>query len=87
LPACRAGLLYQLEFAGEYDNRIKKYKSWQETTHAVLPDDNKLYDQRINYTHENPVGTQIVFHAEDYLWSSARDYSGEKGYVNILPVK
>jgi REP element-mobilizing transposase RayT len=83
----RDWLLYRFEFAGKYDNRIKKYKFWQETNHAVLLDNNTLYDQRINYTHENPVRAQIVFHAEDYLWSSAIDYSGEKGYVNIVMVK
>jgi len=46
-----------------------------------------LIDWRINYTHENPVRAQIVFLAEDYLWRSARDYSGEKGYVDVVIVK
>lgn len=72
IPESRSDwLLYRFEFAGKYDNRIKKHKFWQETNHAVLLDNNILYDQRINYTHDNPVRAQIVFHAEDYLWSSA----------------
>ncbi len=58
----REWLLYRFEFAGKYDNRIKKYKFWQETNHAVLLDNNEMIDQRINYTHENPVRALIVAH-------------------------
>ena len=76
-------MLYRFEYAGKFDNRIKKYKLWQEPNHAVLLDTNEMIDQRINYTHENPVEALIVFNAEDYLFSSAHDFAGEKGYVNI----
>ncbi|WP_372931701.1 REP-associated tyrosine transposase [Mariniphaga sediminis] len=79
----REWLLYRFEFAGKYDNRIKKYKFWQETNHAVLLDNFEKIDQRINYIHENPVRALIVAHAHEYLFSSAVDYAGEKGYVNV----
>lgn len=46
-------LLYRFEFAGKFDNRIKKYKFWQETNHAILLDNNTMLEQRINYTHES----------------------------------
>ena len=76
-------MLYRFEFAGKFDNRIKNYKFWQETNHAVLLDNTEMIDQRINYTHENPVRAFIVSEPQDYLFSSARDYSGEKGYVTV----
>lgn len=79
----REWLLYRFEFAGKFDNRIKKYKFWQETNHAIELDTNKLIDQRLYYTHDNPVRTMIVGKQEDYLFSSARDYSGENGYVTV----
>jgi len=79
----RDWLLYRFEFAGKFDNRIKKYKFWQETNHAILLDTNEMIEQRINYTHENPVRAMIVWNQEDYLFSSARDFAGEKGYVNV----
>ena len=62
---------------------IKKYKFWQETNHAVLLDTNEMIEQRINYTHENPVRALIVGEAHEYLFSSARDYAGETGYVEV----
>jgi REP element-mobilizing transposase RayT len=76
-------LLYRFEFAGKFDNRIKMYKFWQETNHAILLDNNIMIDQRINYTHENPVRALIVAEPHEYLFSSARDYAGEKGYVHV----
>ena len=76
-------MLYRFEYAGKFDNRIKRYKFWQETNHAVLLDTNEMIDQRINYINENPVRAMIVWNPEDYLFSSARDYAGERGYVNI----
>lgn len=82
----RDWMLYRFEFAGKYDNRISKYRFWQDTNHAIQLDNSKLIDQKINYTHENPVRAMIVGRQEDYLYSSARDFSGEKGLVNIQVV-
>ena len=76
-------MLYRFEFAGKFDNRINKYKFWQETNHAILLDNNLMLEQRINYTHENPVRALIVAEPHEYLFSSARDYAGERGYVNV----
>ena len=79
----RDWLLYRFEYAGKYDNRIKKYKFWQETNHAVLLDNSEMIDQRISYIHENPVRALIVARAHEYLFSSAGDYASEKGYVDV----
>ncbi|NQU88204.1 MAG: transposase [Mariniphaga sp.] len=79
----REWMLYRFEFAGKYDNRIKKYKFWQETNHAILLDNNDMIDQRINYIHENPVRALIVAEPHEYLFSSACDYAGENGYVIV----
>ena len=39
-------LLYRFEYAGKYDKRVKKYKFWQNTNHAILLDNNELLDQK-----------------------------------------
>ena len=79
----RDWMLYRFEFAGKFDNRISKYRFWQETNHAILLDRNELIDQKINYIHQNPVRAMICERPEEYLYSSARDYSGDKGIVAI----
>ena len=42
-----------------------------------------MMDQKLDYIHENPVKEGIVQKPEDYLYSSARDYAGMKGLVEI----
>ena len=79
-------MLYRFRYAGKFDKRITTYKFWQETNHAILLDNPKMIDQRIHYTHENPVRAMLVSKAEDYLYSSARDYAGEKGFVHVQTV-
>lgn len=39
--------------------------------------------QKLNYIHMNPVRAGIVDESEHYKYSSARDYTGKKGLVEI----
>jgi hypothetical protein len=48
---------------------------------------NKVIDKKIDYIYQNPVEEGIVFRAEDYLYSSAVDYAGEKGLLDVIVVK
>jgi putative transposase len=59
-------MLYRFEFAGKFDNRISKYRFWQDTNHAIQFDDTILIEQKMNYTHDNPVRAMIVGKQEDY---------------------
>jgi putative transposase len=40
--------------------------------------------QKLDYTHNNPVEAGVVEKPEDYLYSSARDYYGIKGLIDII---
>jgi hypothetical protein len=82
----RDWMLYRFEFAGKFDNRISKYRFWQDTNHAIQLDNTTLTEQKMNYPHDNPVRAMIVGKQEYYLYSSARDYAGEKGLVNVQTV-
>ncbi len=42
--------------------------------------------QKLNYIHQNPVEEGLVFRAEDYVYSSATDYAGNKGLLNICVI-
>lgn len=76
-------MLYRFKYAGKYLNRIKNYKFWRDGNHAIELDSNKLIEQKLEYIHMNPVEALIVEEPEHYLFSSARDYSGIKGLVEI----
>lgn len=79
----RDWMLYRFEFAGKFDNRIEKYRFWQDKSHPIEISSTELLEQRINYIHENPVRTGILARAEDYLYSSARNYAGLSAVIDI----
>ena len=76
-------MLYRFEYAGKFDKRITNYRFWQDTNHPIEMDSTALIEERINYIHENPVRTGIVANAEDYLFSSARNYAGLSSLLEI----
>ncbi len=47
---------------------------------------NKVINEKINYIHNNPVEEGLVYHPEGYVYSSARDYIGEKGLLDNVVV-
>jgi REP element-mobilizing transposase RayT len=76
-------MLNRFEFAGRFDNKITDYKFWKEGNEAKEIQTNSFLDQKLDYIHNNPVKAEIVTQPEDYLYSSARDYAGEKGLLDI----
>jgi REP-associated tyrosine transposase len=39
--------------------------------------------EKVNYIHQNPEKRGLVERSEDWVWSSARDYLGESGVIEI----
>ena len=61
--------------AGEKLKRIKKYKVWQDGNHPIVLYSNKFIWQKLEYIHNNPVKYGLSECAEEYLFSSARNYA------------
>ena len=61
----------------------QKYQLWQEGFHPQAILDEEMLLQKLEYIHNNPVEAGLVGRAEDYLFSSAQDYSGQKGPVKV----
>jgi REP element-mobilizing transposase RayT len=69
--------------AGKSNPNNKEYQFWQQDNHPIELVTNEMIEQRLEYIHQNPVEAGFVSHAEDYLYSSAADYAGEKGLLKI----
>jgi REP element-mobilizing transposase RayT len=82
----REWMLNRFEYAGKNDKKIKNYKFWQDGNDAQSIFSNDYLLQKLNYIHENPVKAEIVNHAEDYRYSSAVDYAGGKGLLDIVVI-
>lgn len=63
--------------------RNTKFKVWQDGFHPIELTDYKIFDQKLDYIHMNPVVDEIVDHPEEYRFSSAKDYAGMKGLLDI----
>ena len=74
----------KFSFEAQIRERASNYKIWKDDNHALEIGEYIDIEQKINYILENPVKAMIVQHAEDYIFSSARDYSDDKGYVEIV---
>jgi hypothetical protein len=62
-------------------SNVKKYQFWRHDNKPIELWSNKVIAEKIGYIHNNPVEAGLVIYPEDYLYSSARDYSGEKGIL------
>ncbi|MCW3807675.1 transposase, partial [Marinilabiliaceae bacterium D04] len=82
----REWLLEQFEKAGLKSSNVSKYQFWRHDNKPIELWSNKVIDVKINYIHNNPVEEGIVYKPEEYIYSSARDYSGEIGLIEGVVV-
>jgi len=79
-------LLEQFQKAASKSSNVKKYQFWRHDNKPIELWSNKVIFEKINYIHNNPVEGGLVYHPEDYVYSSARDYGGEKGLLDDVVV-
>ena len=83
----REWLLNKFSYAAGRIKRGTNYKVWQDGFHPVELDTNQLLEEKLEYIHRNPVEEEIVHKPEDYIYSSALDYMGEKRILKIELIK
>ncbi len=79
-------LLEQFRKAADQTSNVNKYQFWRHDNKPIELWSNKVIAEKINYIHNNPVEEGLVYRPEDYVYSSAGDYSGEKGLLNDVIV-
>jgi len=79
----RDWMLHRFEYAGKYLERIKNFKFWQDGNQPKECMTNEFIWQKLNYIHNNPVEAGIVFEPWQYVYSSAGDYAGNKGLIDL----
>lgn len=71
------------KYHAKFNGRVNDKQFWTHENHAVELMDNEMIDSRLEYIHQNPVRAGWVENAEDFLYSSARNYAGLKGQLEI----
>ena len=80
----REWMLWLFERAGQRNAHNAKYQFWQQSNHPIELPSNDLRQQRLAYLHRNPVAAGFVDTPEDFLYSSARNYAGRPGLLEVL---
>ena len=63
----------------------EKFQVWQTCINPIYIDLKRtdFLQELLEHIHNNPVRSRVVMKPEDYLHSSAKDYAGIKGLVNV----
>lgn len=79
----REWLLNKFNYEAKRTKRGKDYLLWQEGYHAKQIETIEFLEEKLDYIHDNPVEGGFVSCSEDYLYSSARNYAGELGVMDV----
>jgi len=76
-------LLDQLAFYKKAHHQATNYQVWEEGYHPQLIQSEIMMRDKNTYIHHNPVKRGYVDDAIHWRYSSARDYEGISGLINI----
>lgn len=76
-------ILEQLAFYKKAHKKDTTYQLWQEGIQPKQIVDDKMMMDRINYIHNNPVKRGYIDDAKHWRYSSARDYEGVDGLIDV----
>jgi putative transposase len=76
-------ILEQLAFYKKAHKGDRAYQFWQEGIHPEWIQNDEMMRQKVDYIHQNPVKRGYVDLAEHWRYSSARNYSGHDGVIEV----
>ena len=76
-------ILDQLAFRKAKHKQDREYQFWQEGSHPKQISSDKMMWQKIEYVHNNPAKRGYVDDPVHWRYSSARNYAGMKGLINV----
>ncbi len=76
-------LLEYFKKEAQNSSNTTNFQFWRHDNKPIELWSNEVIQQKIDYIHNNPVEEGIVFRPEDYKYSSASDYAGVKGILEV----
>lgn len=74
----------QFKKAAKKSSNVNKYQFWRHDNMPIEIWSNSIIDRKINYIHNNPVVAGCVDCPCDYTYSSARNYAGMEGILDVV---
>ena len=82
----REWLLNAFAKAGKLKSNVTHNQFWQQHNRPIELWSAPVIAQKLDYIHENPVEAGIVESAEQYLYSSARNFEDEMELLKLMPL-
>jgi len=76
-------MLHQFNYYGKINPNNEQKQIWVNDSHPEECYSDEFTKTKLNYIHENPVRAGIVSKAEDYIYSSASNYIGRRGIIDV----
>jgi REP element-mobilizing transposase RayT len=70
-------MLWMFEKAGKTNSNVKNMQFWQQHNNPIEIWSLKVFEQKLNYIHFNPVEAGFVTDPTDWKYSSARNYGND----------
>lgn len=70
----REWMLWMMERAGKKNSNVMNRQFWQQDNHPIEIWSLKVFEQKLDYIHYNPVESGFVTDPLDWKYSSARNY-------------
>lgn len=71
----KAWMLWMFERAGKRNPNNTRYQFWQQHNQPISLYSASVFEQKLEYLHQNPVKAELVALPEHWHWSSARNYA------------
>lgn len=83
----RERLLWMMERSANKTSNVNKRMLWQHHNKPIELWSQKVIYQKLNYIHNNPIEAGFVVKAEDWKYSSAINYLGMQGVINVIMIE
>ncbi len=77
-------LLELLAFFKRAHKQETTYQVWEEGNHSQIIESEVVMRQKLDYIHYNPVKRGYVDQPEHWRYSSARNYAGQDGLIEVI---
>jgi len=79
-------LIEKVKEAARESSNVIDYQFWRHDNKPIELWSNRVIAQKVRYVHQNSVEAGLVLKAEDYRFSSAMDYAGDKGLLDDIVI-
>ncbi|WNJ17211.1 REP-associated tyrosine transposase [Pontibacter sp. G13] len=76
-------IISQFETEASKNPKVRHAQFWQVGNMAKQCFSESFTRQKVQYIHQNPVRSRMVYEPHHYVWSSAQDYAGSQGPLAV----